>query len=349
MDTPTGDCKICQQNQAKYTCPACNTKTCSLTCYKTHKDRDSCTGKVDTTKFIQKSELTDNPTHLNRDYNYLLNVDRSIHLSKEDIKQKARNILKRSKQESRPDRKRFRSNEAENDKRRLRVSQIFTQNPTVVVKRDNTMIIQVAPGMQRALSNKTGYDKKSNAFTWTVEWILLDQTGSAEIFKFLSYRLNESLSLNKAVPLNVLKNHGLTEVDSLTFYLRNVTNTPPNSVIELDNEQSISSVLKDKIVIEYPTIYVSANKETMASRVVDAAQAYEPESIPSDSGSSDSSPDSSSESSSGEESSDDDDDDNCESDSDSDSGPEESSAKPSVVNGTSSDKIPGENTAVNDI
>lgn len=324
MDTPKGDCQICQNFQAKYTCPACTTKTCSLVCYKTHKERDACTGKVDTTKFIQKLQFTEDPTYLNRDYNYLLNVDRSIQLSKEDIKQKARNILKRSKQDTKPDRKRFKQNEAESDKRRLRVNQIFPHNPTVVVKRENTMIVQVAPGMQRALSNKTGYDRKSNAFTWTVEWIVLDTTGQKEIANFLSYRLNENLSLNKAVPLNVLKNHGVTELDLLNFYLKNTTNVPPGSVIQLDNEQSLSNALKDKIVLEYPTIYVCTNKETMASRVVDVSQAYEPESMV-DTESSGLSSDSSLESSSSEESSDDD------SGSDSDSGPEESSARPIVV------------------
>lgn len=342
MDTPKGDCQICQQNEIKYTCPACNTKTCSLNCYKTHKERDSCTGKVDTTKFIQKQKLTDDPTHLNRDYNYLLNVDRSIHLSKEDVKQKARNILKRSRQDNRQDKKKFKQNEAENDKRKLRVSQIFPHNPTVVVKRENTMIVQVPPGMQRAMSNKTGYDKKSNNFTWTIEWIVIDTTGNKEIVKFLSYRLNEGLSLNKAVPMNVLKNNGITEQDELYFYLKNVTNTPPNSIIKLYGEQSISNALKDKIVLEYPTIYVTTNEEAMVSRIVEESGAYEAESYDLDTDESDLDSDSSLESSDSEESSDDN------SESDSDSGPEESTAKPTGANKVYSDELFGEVLRVSD-
>jgi len=323
METLKGDCQICHRNQIKYTCPACSTRTCSLDCYKIHKERDSCTGKVDTTKFIQKLELTENPTHLNRDYNYLVNVGRSIHLSKEDIREKAKNILKRARQDNRQDRKRFKQNEAEEDKRRLLVMQIFPHNPAVVVKRENTMIVQVAPGMQRAMSNKTGYDRKSNSFTWTIEWIVVDVTGNTEITKFLSYRLNEQLSLLRAVPLNVLKSHGISETSQLHFYLKNVTNTPSNSVIELNGEHSISDALKDKIVLEYPTIYITVSDEAMASRVVDASRAYEPEHDELDSD--DSEPDSESlESSSSEESSDDD------SESDSDSGPEESTAKSTV-------------------
>lgn len=342
MDTPKGDCQICQQSEIKYTCPACNTKTCSLNCYKTHKERDSCNGKVDTTKFIQKQELTDDPIHLNRDYNYLLNVDRSIHLSKEDVKQKARNILKRSRQDNRQDKKKFKKNEAENDKRKLRVSQIFPHDPTVVVKRENTMIVQVSPGMQRAMSNKTGYDKKSNNFTWTIEWIVVDTTGNKEIVKFLSYRLNESLSLNKAVPMNVLKNNGITEQDELQFYLKNVTNTPPNSVIKLYGEQSISNALKDKIVLEYPTIYVTTNREAMVSRIVEESRAYEAISYDLDTDESDLDSDSSLESSDSEESSD------ANSESDSDSGPEESTTKPTDSNKVYPNELFGEVLRVSD-
>ncbi|KAI5950519.1 BCD1 [Candida margitis] len=294
-------------------------------------EQESCSGKIDTTKFIKQSELSDSPMHLNRDYNYLLNVDRSIHLSKEDIKQKARNILKRPRQDNRQDRKRFKHNEAENDKRRIRIGQVFPHDPTALVKRENTMIVQVPPGMQRAMLNKTGYDRKSNTFTWTVEWILMDSSGHTQLTTFLSYRLNESLTLDKAVPLNVLKSHGLNEIDKLHFYLKNVTNTPPKSVIELDGKQSISNALKDKIVLEYPTIYVTSNKEAMVDRVVDPCQAYEMESVESDSSDSDSDSSSSSESSSDEESSDDDSD----SENDSDSGPEESTTKPT----SSSNKV----------
>lgn len=81
----------------------------------------------------------------------------------------------------------------------------FSQEPTTVIKRNNTMIIQLPPGMSRATSNKTGYDKKAGSFIWTVEWVVIDDAGN-EKDRFISYRLKEHLLLRDAVPMNILSN-----------------------------------------------------------------------------------------------------------------------------------------------
>ena len=38
-------CLICKENLSKYTCPGCQTKTCSLYCIKQHKLSSKCDGK----------------------------------------------------------------------------------------------------------------------------------------------------------------------------------------------------------------------------------------------------------------------------------------------------------------
>lgn len=55
---------------------------------------------------------------------------------------------------------------------------MFLNNPSSIVKRENTLVVQLPMGMSRSNSNKTGYDKKLNAFVWTIEWIVLNDEGN---------------------------------------------------------------------------------------------------------------------------------------------------------------------------
>ncbi|RCK66818.1 Box C/D snoRNA protein 1 [Candida viswanathii] len=314
-------CTICHDNQAKYTCPACGIKTCSLPCYKSHQEERECSGKVDSNRYLNREELAADPVHLNRDYNFLTRVDRQIEVAKEDITKSAKNVFKRTKfpHHHQANKRQRRNDEDTKDKRIAAVEKVFLNNPTTMVKRENTLVVQLPLGMSRSNSNKTGYDKKLNSFVWTIEWVVLDDKGE-QVFKFVSYRLKEGLVLQDAVPMNIVNNKFPNEVDKtqLKFYLHNVI--LKEKLIKLDSKETLSAALKDKIVLEYPTIYIAANDENIKDRIADSNAVYgldEDEDLSTD--------DSSSDDSSDDSSSDDDDDD--ESGSDSDSGPEEQSLK----------------------
>lgn len=90
-------CQICLQNEAKYKCPACSTQTCSLACSKLHKQKLNCTGQIDSTKYLQKTEIAGNATVLNRDYNFLSRIDRRFHVAVNDIDDKLPSLKKRRK------------------------------------------------------------------------------------------------------------------------------------------------------------------------------------------------------------------------------------------------------------
>lgn len=53
-------CSACQQ-PARYRCPSCQLTTCSLACFKTHKDVTGCSGKADPpTSYIPLAEYDEN-------------------------------------------------------------------------------------------------------------------------------------------------------------------------------------------------------------------------------------------------------------------------------------------------
>lgn len=318
-------CSVCLEKESKYTCPACESKTCSLECVKRHKLRTECTGTVDPTRFIPNNDLGSNQALVNRDYNYLLNFERKINIGKSDLKENARQVFKRTFNQNK-NVKRPRYNEAqEEDPRLALVKKVFPNVTATSVKRENTLIIHLPAGMSRSSQNKSGYDKKSSSFTWTVEWMPFENDGEPKK-SFISFRLKESIALKDAVPMTVLaRSFNKEEIEklSLNFYLENCVSIVPHkvSLIPLNAEEPLATALKDKIVLEFPKIYVSL------APVVDAdfsgMHGYGIESDSSDeSSSSDSDSDLDSDDSSDSDSSLDG------SDSDNDSAPEEESSKP---------------------
>lgn len=264
-------CAICHSNPFKYTCPACAVKTCSVDCIRRHKKQTECTGTVDQSRFIAKKDLSETPVHINRDYNFLIKMGRDIQVGKTDIKNSAKNVFKRPNNSNASRRKKFKPDTAI-DPRLEMINQIF-QNTTHAIKRMNTLVILLPEGMSRSSNNKTGYDKKLQTFTWSVQWIFTDEEGQV-LKDFLSYRINEALTIKEAVPMSVLT--GVRETvqqDDLKFYLQNIVRLDGHTqtYIPLDLNIPLCEALKDTAVLEYPTIHVSLKEY---SDLIDKERAY---------------------------------------------------------------------------
>lgn len=260
-------CGICHVNEAKYRCPACGIKTCSVDCINRHKKQTECTGTLEPSRFIPKHQLSQSPVHINRDYNFLTKLGRDIVVGKSDIKTQAKNVFKRSNGPRNRSKRVKRSNEPDPDPRVAKVHQCYPMTTNPVIRRMNTMVIQFPEGMSRASNNKSGYDKKLLAFTWTIEWVFVDKT----VKEFLSYRINEALALKDAVPMTILKTvNPEVETHHLRFYLSNVFDN--HSFIELDPSGAVCEALKDAVVLEYPTIHVTT---TTYSSLVSKQDAYQ--------------------------------------------------------------------------
>ncbi|EGV64877.1 Box C/D snoRNA accumulation [Yamadazyma tenuis] len=278
MSDTSALCSICLESSAKYTCPACTARTCSMECIKRHKKQTECTGKVDQSKFIPKKELAASALHINRDYNFLLQMGREISVGKTDVKVNARNVFKRGNNSNynRNKRPKLEASDAHlTDHRITAVKKHFPENTPYLTRRENTMCVILPDGMSRSTSNKSGYDKKSQTFTWTVQWLFIDAKGVTQK-DFLSYRISETATLRDAVPLNVLQSvQENIQKDQLKFYLKNVFAQPKshhNLYISLDGDAVLANTLKDTVVLEYPTIYVSTEELTV--NVVGVEKAY---------------------------------------------------------------------------
>ncbi|CAM9584825.1 unnamed protein product, partial [Phaeothamnion confervicola] len=82
METPkqaspsTTTCEVCEGMTAKYRCPRCSRRTCSVECCRRHKDESGCDGRRDRTNFVRVSEFTEQ--QLRSDFHFLEDGLRSI-------------------------------------------------------------------------------------------------------------------------------------------------------------------------------------------------------------------------------------------------------------------------------
>ncbi|XP_041774402.1 box C/D snoRNA protein 1-like [Anopheles merus] len=77
-----GYCEACSANAAKYTCPRCDVKTCSMECLNIHKAELKCNGIRDRTKYIPLVKMT--KMDLMNDYYFLEDCTKFVQNRKRD-------------------------------------------------------------------------------------------------------------------------------------------------------------------------------------------------------------------------------------------------------------------------
>ncbi|KAF8165036.1 hypothetical protein B0H34DRAFT_687517 [Crassisporium funariophilum] len=73
---PTPLCSICSHQYAKYTCPGCSTRTCSVNCSSTHKLTAACTGQRNKVAYVPMNEY--GWGKMMDDYVFLEDVSRKV-------------------------------------------------------------------------------------------------------------------------------------------------------------------------------------------------------------------------------------------------------------------------------
>lgn len=82
-----GKCEVCAVQDAKYTCPRCEIKTCCLKCSTIHKMELACNGERDRTKYIPLNKFSN--LDIASDYRLLEEISRSIETSRKKFGRKS--------------------------------------------------------------------------------------------------------------------------------------------------------------------------------------------------------------------------------------------------------------------
>ncbi|XP_075226555.1 box C/D snoRNA protein 1 [Lycorma delicatula] len=227
-----GKCEVCDKTDAKYCCPECELKTCSLPCVVIHKKELNCKGIRNRVKYKKIKSFTN--MDLQNDYRLLEEIGRSVEKYSKD--------------------------------KRIHYNKIYDQLPTHLLRlraaasRRNTVLQFLPKNFDRHKNNTTFLDYKTQELLWRIEWIF----PQADCAKYIDKRVVDTELLGNILDnyINPLHNND----KQLQYYhaaghsgitlLLIAEKVPGQRFYELDLRSSFRENFVNKVIVEFPTIYV---------------------------------------------------------------------------------------------
>ncbi|CCD24064.1 Bcd1p NDAI_0C04040 [Naumovozyma dairenensis CBS 421] len=290
-------CEICHEIEFKYKCPKCLKKTCSLKCSQAHKKDDNCSGIAhDPTVYIPHDTLkeADDENHesnvlVQRDFNYLTNLKRVVELQKVDGKTKNKRTLQSFNNNNTNKRARFNNGPVSESNRVVRRGvnclllprgmQRSVQNRSKWDKPLDVFVWSIEWIICSVGKNDQSKEDTSN-----------NLSKEKSVVKYVSHRFKETDSIVGGMSNIVFekccnefgiptpeKGSNTPDVDKAAiikennwkFYIKwfpynNTMVMDSKNLIQIDaSEKCIGEILRDKTVIEYPTIFISQTEANL--------------------------------------------------------------------------------------
>ncbi|KAL1488390.1 hypothetical protein ABEB36_014864 [Hypothenemus hampei] len=228
-----GKCEVCNTNNAKYACPKCEVKTCSLRCNKIHKLEVECDGNRDKTKYVPLNKFTN--MDLESDFKLLETITENVTAIKKKFGRRPNNM------------------------RDIPIPLIKLRNAAYKRK----TILKFLPfKFVRRRTNTTQLNFKTNCINWHIEWVFVN----AENLRLNDTRIPETEKIGSVLSKYLVKQedkvlneklqyYQATDINGLKLYLK-AEQKQGRKFYEMDCSLSIKENLAKKLIIEYPTIHV---------------------------------------------------------------------------------------------
>ncbi|KAI9504537.1 hypothetical protein BX070DRAFT_222347 [Coemansia spiralis] len=155
-------CEICEESLAKYRCPGCLARTCSLQCSKRHKSNTGCSGKRDRTEFVKKAKYNENT--LISDYSFLQDLQRDhINTLRENEELGIKVGVTKTNTTGR--------DTASDSKSGVGTAPSRVQKNIISRAKNNRQVLirYMSPGIMRHQQNKTIWASSKSRLVWTIE------------------------------------------------------------------------------------------------------------------------------------------------------------------------------------
>ncbi|XP_019357099.1 PREDICTED: box C/D snoRNA protein 1 isoform X2 [Gavialis gangeticus] len=229
-------CESCGGEEAKYRCPRCLKYSCSLPCVKKHKVALNCNGVREKTAFVSVNEFSD--LNLLSDYRFLEDVGRLADCAARDVSlhrrtaNKSINVLKRR------------------------------------ARKYNIHLKTLPIGFSKRRENTTFFNIREQKFYWHLKLVfphchaeytiqrVPDDKMLGEILKHYVDPVESDPVIRQRLKIYTMSPESDVQI------LMKVENRQHNSVRynQLDTSKSLLDNLKDKVIIEYPTLLVVLKK-----------------------------------------------------------------------------------------
>uniref|UniRef100_A0A8C3SDK5 Box C/D snoRNA protein 1 n=1 Tax=Chelydra serpentina TaxID=8475 RepID=A0A8C3SDK5_CHESE len=229
-------CETCSGEEAKYRCPRCMKYSCSLVCVKKHKTALSCNGIREKAAFVSINEFSE--LNLLSDYRFLEDVGRMTDGAARDVSL------------HRPTTNKFIN---------------YLKNRA---RKHNIHLKTLPIGFTKRRENSTTFNKKEQRFYWHLKLIFPHSHAEYTVKrvpedKTLGEILKPYLDPEESDPVirQRLKIYTMSPQSDVQILMK-IENRQHNSVSydELHTSKSLLDNLKDKVVIEYPTLLVVLKK-----------------------------------------------------------------------------------------
>uniref|UniRef100_A0A8C2Y935 Box C/D snoRNA protein 1 n=1 Tax=Coturnix japonica TaxID=93934 RepID=A0A8C2Y935_COTJA len=229
-------CETCGEEEAKYRCPRCMKYSCSLLCVKKHKVALSCSGVRDKTAFVSVTEFTD--LNLLSDYRFLEDVGRAADAAARDLSV------------HRPTTNKYIN---------------YLRNRA---RRHNINLKTLPIGFTKRRENSTIFIKKEQKFYWHLKLVFPHCHAEYTLKrvpedKTLADILKSYIDPVESDPVicQRLKIYTMSPQSDVQILMK-IENRKQNSTRynELDASRSLLENLKNKVIIEYPTLFVVLKK-----------------------------------------------------------------------------------------
>lgn len=298
-------CQICIKNKFKYKCPRCSLKTCSLECCRTHKTNTGCTGQRDKTKFVSKEEF--NESHLINDYRFLEEQSRIIDAYQRAAELGEEHILNG---------KTLSSNTLDSDALKNNLAYGVFENLRKFVHKQFNICLKLMPAQStRHLNNKTRFNRATNVVSWSIEFAFHLESNSSKNKRYfrvdskkILFSMNESVKNTISNFYSKFKNdlfdktkfkyenneQKLKELYEFCDQFKNLFEKEDfkdlnvlfqiedfklrkKYFIKFDWEKSLVECLKNRSLIEYPTLYLVKNENLNEYEIIEEEKVKEVE------------------------------------------------------------------------
>jgi HIT zinc finger len=277
-------CAICHTNPQRYKCPRCGIQTCSLPCVKRHKLWSQCSGVRSPAAYRKRNELA-TPASVDQDYNFITSVERSVARAGDEAAERGIKLNTDEGQEVVRGQRRTNIEIANSEAIVLKAPEGMSRNKQNKSRWNmrgryfSWTIEWVLPDGSKSLAYVQALRTVGEAFMHSVggkalrkrKWTDEDAVTQPQEKDLVQEPQDESgrktgkdcldrPTLKEARPANNLPS-------DLHFYLH-CPNTPSaiKSIIPIKPDATIADIVKERLLLEFPTIFILYEPPQMLSK-----------------------------------------------------------------------------------
>ena len=237
--TRLGNCQVCNELTAKYTCPRCKLNSCSLNCSKSHKARDNCNGERDRVAFVPLNEYTEGT--LLDDYALLEDTKRRVEgIGKAAFKDK---ILTTNYNQNQNHSSNNRNNNGNNSKFKYNNDDFKARNLKWAFA-DQGIELRCSPlGMERRRKNTTHIDSKTREIKFTIEVII--QNNNPHFLNHVYQSTKVSFLLSKRC--------NIQDISKFNVYVK----SQDGKYVLINKDDELIEGLRGCTIIDFPILIVT--------------------------------------------------------------------------------------------